>query len=158
MKHACIGALLVVLTFASAEVVGDLLLKDIDHLEPADYTYNKRFSFSNAMRRLKQIQGALSSFQKLTEISSGKLDKKELTNIGNTDWETQNLGFYNWVRSVEGTVMKQDYVIQKLELELSKLRFKEGQLTEKELEKKQETFEQTEKKFQEFWDSFKVMD
>ncbi|MFC1692630.1 hypothetical protein ACFL1R_03900 [Candidatus Latescibacterota bacterium] len=158
MKHICIWALLVVLAFASAEGIGDLLLEDTGRHEPVDYTYNKRFSFSNAMRRLKQIQGALSSFQKLTEISSGKLDKKELANIGNTGWEDQNLGFYNWVRSVEGTVMKQNYVIQKLELELSKLCFKEGQLTEKELEKKQETFEQTEKKFQEFWDSFKVMD
>jgi peptidoglycan hydrolase CwlO-like protein len=124
----------------------------------ADTDDEERFSFDNAMERLKQIESALESFRKLTELSEKKLDKTALSKIDNTGWEIQNLGFPNWGGDIEGTLRKQHYLIQKLEFELAEILFKAGKLTQKELDKKKQAFKAAQEGFQKYSDSASVAD
>jgi hypothetical protein len=118
----------------------------------------ERFSFDNAMERLKQIESALESFRKLTELSEKKLGKNPLSKIDNTGWEIQNLGFPNWSGDIEGTLRKQHYLIQKLELELAEILFSAGKLAQKELDKKKQAAKAAQEGFQKFSDSASVAD
>ena len=126
--------------------------------ESAAYTFDRRFSFGNSLSRIDQIREALESFQRLTEEGKGRLSDEALGLIGNTDWETQHLGFANWVRAVEGTVRKQDYQIKKLEYELAKGQFESGEMSEEGLKQKRSDFRGSVQAFQAFWDSFHVVD
>jgi hypothetical protein len=59
-----VGILLLI--FIALPVIGQLKLKDVNPDESADYTFHKRFSLENSLRRIKQVREALASFQKLT--------------------------------------------------------------------------------------------
>lgn len=148
---------IVLLISIALPVVGQLKLEDRPG-EPASYTFSKRFSLENALHRIKQIYGALESFLMLTEKSKDRLSKEEMSKIGNTDWATQYLGFYNWVGAVEGTLRKQDYQIKKLEFELAKEKYKTGKIKKEELEQKEVNYKKAEREFQTFWDSFSIAD
>ena len=136
----------------------DIDLKPISPDEPAEYTYNKRFSTENSLECLNQIRSALESYRKITELSNGKIDKETLKKIGNTGWETQNLGFTNWSGSIEGTLKKNEYIIKKLQYELAAEKFKFGQTKESELKQFKDEYKQAEEKFKQFWNSFGVSD
>lgn len=139
-------------------ILGQLKLKDVPPGEPADHTLNKRFSLENSLRRIKQISGALESFRVLTEKTRGKLSKEEISKIENTDWETQNLGFGNWIGAVEGTLRKQDYQIKKLKFELAKEKYEAGKVKKEELQEKEMCYKKAESEFQKFWDSSQIAD
>lgn len=153
-----VSVVILLLVFIALPVVGQLKLKDVNPDEPADHTFNKRFSLENSLRRIKQVREALASFRKLTEESRDKLSKEEMLTIGNTDGERQNMGFYNWVGAIEGTLRKQDYQIKKLELELAREKHKSGRLEEKKLRQKEARYKKAEAEFQKFWDSFVIID
>src|SRR5210317_199179 len=91
-----------------------IALKPINPDEPVEHTYNTRFSTKNSLRALSSIRDALNSFTKLTKMADGKIPKDSLQKIGNTDWESQVMGFSNWPCSIEGTLLKNDYIIRKL--------------------------------------------
>lgn len=132
--------------------------------EPADVTLNQRFTLENSLRAAKQIEGALNSFQQLTEKSRDVVynASTEIGNasaeIGNTDSETQTLGFQNWVGTVEGTLKQQDYQIKKLEFELAQQRYKDGKINKTELDQKAAKYQKSKREFLAFWQSFKVAD
>ncbi len=86
-----------------------------------------------ALFSLQKMQGSLMSFRILTEEAKGKISKQRLKEIGNTDWETQHLGFTNMPRSIEGALRKQDYLIKELCYQLAKEKFKQKAIDEKEL-------------------------
>ena len=119
---------------------GQLKLSSRHPDEPADDTYNERFSTGNALETLKNIDGALQSFRSLTEESKGKLTKEKLAKVGNTAWDVQHLGFYNGVRVVEGTVRKQDYEIKKLEYKLAEIKYKIGEESAASLQEKRSAY------------------
>ncbi len=151
-------SIVLLLVFVALPVFGQLKLKDVNPDEPADYTFHKRFSLENSLRRIKQVREALASFCELTEESRAKLSEEEMSTIGNTDWERQNMGFHNWVGAIEGTLRKQNYQVKKLELELAREKHKSGRLEEKELKQKEVCYEKAEAEFQKFWDSFVIVD
>jgi len=153
-----VSVVILLLVLVALPVIGQLKLKDVPPGEPAEHTFNKRFSLENSLRRIKQVREALASFHKLTEKSRDKLSKEEMSTIGNTDWERQNMGFHNWVGAIEGTLRKQDYQIKKLELELAREKHKSGRLEEKELKQKEACYKKAEAEFQKFWDSFVIVD
>ncbi|HBB31732.1 MAG TPA: hypothetical protein DDZ80_14350 [Cyanobacteria bacterium UBA8803] len=136
----------------------NLSLSPVHPDEPVDATLNERFSLQNSLDRAQQIREALASFQTLTEKSKPVLGEPALTKIGNTDWETQNLGFPNWVGSVEGTLKKQDYQIKKLEFELAQKQYQDGEITKTDLQEKETNYHRAEQDFQAFWNSFKISD
>ena len=142
----------------SISAYGDLILKPIHPDEPADYTYNERFSTRSSLNSLDTIKSALESFRKLTEASAGKIPKKTLVKIGNTGWEMQNLGFPNHVGTVKGTLLKQEYLIKKLTYELAQTKAMSGEVNQAHLSAAKMDYEKAEKQFQDYWDSFRVSD
>ncbi|MBW4648569.1 MAG: hypothetical protein KME06_07690 [Kastovskya adunca ATA6-11-RM4] len=135
-----------------------LTLQSVHPDEPAEYTFDQRFALDNSLNNLKQVEGALSNFQSLTEKSKTALGEQAIASIENTDWESQNLGFPNWVGSVEGTLRKQDYQLKKLEWELAKKQFEDGEITQAVLDAKAANSQKAEQEFQAFWESFGVVD
>ncbi|MEQ8972039.1 MAG: hypothetical protein RIE73_16790 [Coleofasciculus sp. C1-SOL-03] len=126
--------------------------------EPVDYTLNERFSLSNSLERIQQIRNALSSFQELTEASQPILGDRQMAEIGHTDWETQHLGFHNWLGSVEGTLKKQAYQIAKLEFELAQEQYQDGEISQAILDQKEANYRRAQQDFQSFWNSFNITD
>ena len=133
-------------------------LKPVHPDESPDYTYNERFSSKSSLESLSIIKSALDSFKRLTEASSGKIPKKTMAKIGNTDWEMQNLGFTNHVGTVKGTILKQEYLIKKLTYELAQKKAKSGEISQAELSTIKTDYEKAEKQFRYFWKSFHIED
>ena len=142
----------------SVPAYGELDLKPVNPDEPADYTYNERFSTRSSLNSLDTIKSALESFRKLTEASAGKIPKKTLAKIGNTGWEMQNLGFPNHVGTVKGTLLKQEYLIKKLMYELAQTKARSGEVSHADLSAAKMDYEKAEKRFQDYWDTFSVSD
>ena len=121
-------------------------------------TLDQRFSVENSLARVQQIDAALTSFRQLTEKSQKNLGQAEVTGVGNTDWETQNLGFHNWVGAVEGTLLKQNHQIAQLELELAQQQYAVGKITKAELTQKIVNEQKAAQEFDQFWQSFSIAD
>ncbi|MGD1914050.1 MAG: hypothetical protein ACFB2X_25390 [Rivularia sp. (in: cyanobacteria)] len=138
--------------------VADLPLQKVHPDEPINDTLQQRFSFENSKGRIKQIDGALNSFRTLTEKSKPALGSKAVSIVGNTDWETQNLGFNNWLGAVEGTLRKQDYQIKKLEYQLAQKQYEDKAISQAILNQKQAAYRQAKEDFQAFVNSFSVAD
>lgn len=138
---------------ANSNPTTELQLQPIHPDESVNYTLEQRFSLENSLTALGQIKGALNSFRQLTETN-----KTSLGNVGNTDWETQNLGFFNWVGAVEGTLNKQNYQIKQLEYELAQTQYQDGKIAQAILNQKLAEYQQAKHNFVAFWQSFKIAD
>jgi hypothetical protein len=136
----------------------ELKLRPVHPDEPVHYTYENRFLLESSLESLQQVQGYLKSFRDLTEETKTKVSRQKIKEIGNTDWETQNMGFRNFPRSIEGTLRKQDYQIRELRYQLANEMFKQKLIGEKELAERKKAFEEAEKSFQTFWDKFGISD
>ena len=146
--------LVLILGLAAAPNCSALDLKQLHPDEPADYTFNTRFSVENALRSADQVSSIFNSFRKLTDASRGKLPVKKLKEIGNTDSEMQTLGFTNIPGAIKGTLLKQDYQIKKLRYEALQLAKAEPD----KLASAQKDFKQAEETFQKYWNSFGISD
>jgi hypothetical protein len=142
----------------SLPAYAELDLKSANPDESAKYTYNERFSSKQSLESLAEIKSALDSFRKLTEASVNKLSKEKLDKIGNTGWEMQNLGFRNHTGAIEGTILKQEYLIKKLTYELAQRKLKSGEIKQKELLETEKEYKKAEKQFQAFWNTFHIAD
>ena len=118
--------------------------------EPA----HEEFLLDEGLFSLESIRECLGSFRKLTEAAKGKIPPAKLKEIGNTDWEMQELGLFNHPNILEGTLRKQDLVIQQLRLELIRQRMKEGTAGEKDLQEARKALEASQKAFQELKKNF----
>lgn len=156
MKARFIIALIMIIAATSAWA--ELRLKPVHPDEPAIYTFDERLSLGEALRSLERVRVSLTSFRDLTEEVRKKVTKKKLAAIGNTDWETQNIGFFNMAGCIEGTLKKQDYLLKKAQFELANMKFQEGTIGNDEREKARRAFEEAERSFQAFWDSFGIAD
>jgi len=112
----------------------------------------------NALVNIRRVYSALDSFRKLTDISRSTMSKDELKQIGNTLGEVQNIGFDNWISGINGTVLKQEYQLMKLNYDLAEARFKLGEISKEELQKTKKEYEEGEMKFQKFWNKFQIVD
>ncbi len=135
-----------------------LNLRPVHPDESARQTFEQRFSLDQALSSLEILRASLQSFQKLTEEVEGKISKERLKEIGNTDWEMQNLGFRNHPKSIEGALRKQDYQIKKLQYQLAEAQNREGTKNLNDLLEAKKVYDQAEKDFQEFWKNFRVAD
>lgn len=112
-----------------------------------------RFSLQEALARVQQIRVALTSFRQLTEAERIVKSAKH-----NTDWETQNLGFPNWVGSVEGTLKQQHYQVKKLEFELAQKQYQDGEIPQSVLSQRTQAYQQAKLEFQRFAKADKIAD
>ncbi|MDX2096346.1 MAG: hypothetical protein SFW36_01100 [Leptolyngbyaceae cyanobacterium bins.59] len=139
---------------APSPLAQSLILRPVHPDESVSETLKQRFVVGNALERVEQVRSALGSFQKLTQKSTATVR----AGVANTDWETQNLGFHNWVSSIEGTLHYQDYQIKKLELELAKKQYEDREIDRLTLEQKMQAFQKVEREFQTYWNSYKIAD
>ena len=126
--------------------------------EGGEEIFNNEFTSDNALERMGQIESALESFKKLTDMSRSKITQDKLQKIGNTEGDIQNIGFGNWPNTIKGTILKQEYLIKKLNYDLAQARFKLGEIKKNDLQKAEKEYKEAEAKFQKFWDSFTVYD
>lgn len=101
--------------------------------ECAAHSAVDEFSIDDAVYRLDQIDDALASFMTLTDLASPHFSSHEFEAIGNTDWETQNLGFHNWSYAIRGALYYADYRIAELELSIIQARYEDGDASLSEL-------------------------
>ena len=118
----------------------------------------QRFEFSNALTGVDYIQQYLGSFKKLTKLTAGQLSAEVQQQIGNLGWEIQNLGFHNWPQTVEGTLRKQNYDIQRLEYELAQERFQSGKITKASLSEKERQFQAARQDWEQFIRNVRIAD
>lgn len=148
----------------------------VSHAGPTPEEYQlkeEQFSTDAGTRSLGYIDKYLTSFGKLTElletkahfrdrlphrgpvenkdnkVYSVKVNLKELYDIGNLDWEVQNLGFHNHYVTLKGTLLLQQARIKELEYELLKAR----SANEEALQMKQKEATESRRVFQEFTNS-----
>ncbi|MEB3338652.1 MAG: hypothetical protein VKJ46_14380 [Leptolyngbyaceae bacterium] len=118
--------------------------------EPLQDTLTQRFPVKTALTRIQQIDAALTNFRQVTEKS------KAAAKVSNTDWETQDLSFRNWVGSVEGTLRQQDYQIKKLTLELAQRQYDNSEISQAALEKITQDYQKSKGEFSKFLTSLKI--
>ena len=152
-----LSALILIASFCAPGEAA-LNLKSLHPDEPAEYTFNTRFSIENALEVVDKLGPMLVSFRKLTEATRGKLTAKQLKAIGNTEADTQSLGFTNAPRAIKGTLLKQDYLIKKLRFELAVQQSKTDPLAVEKATAAEKEYLEAEKTFQNFWNSFKIAD
>lgn len=122
------------------------------------YSDSERFSLSQGVKGVQSIDNWLKSFRELTKLTSDRISPEEKQQVGNLGWEMQNLGFYNWVKSVEGTLYQQEYEIRKLEYELALERNISGKVSHAEVVEKERKYQEASNNMQNFLANFHVAD
>ena len=127
----------------------------------ANYTFNKAFSLGMALSTLESVEKSLRSFRELTDATKknqGIPPSDPLPGVEQTGWGMQNLGFWNWVTCLKGTLLKQDYLIRKFEYELAQLEHEGGKVSQPLLDRKREEYEKAVVTFKAFWSSSAFVD
>jgi len=128
------------------------------NIKPIMKMDNDRFNFSNALTGIQYNNDWLKSFQILTKFTVDKLSYEEKQQVGNLGVEMQTLGFYNWSKTVEGTLRKQEYELCKLEYELALERKASGKVAAAEVAEKEKKYQKARRQLQEFLEKFHVAD
>jgi|GEM_PF-4564581 len=131
---------------------------DFTNLRSEVNSLDEIFRLDDALYRASQISEALESFRVLTETVQDNIPQDTLDEIGNTGWLEQYLGFHNWTSTVEGALMKQEFHIKMLELELAIKQFQLGEIDRTSLDSIQIEFEAAKESFQLFLDSYYIAD
>lgn len=119
---------------------------------------NERFTIAGALTGVQNINDWLKSFRDLTAITADKITPEEKQQVGNLGWEIQNIGFYNYLKTVEGTLRKQNYDISKLEYELALERCTVGKVDQAEVAEKERKYQKAGSDMQDFLVKFHVAD
>jgi hypothetical protein len=139
-------------------VGAELKLKPIHPNEAVEDTLNRRFSLANALACMATLRDYLESFRKLAEAARGKIAGGAWGKIGNTDWETQALGFVNLPAAVEGALRYQNYLLKKALHELAAAQAQAGKAPAQRAEEARRELELAEKEFQGFWEAMAIVD
>ena len=128
------------------------------NVQSVDNLNNDRFTFSNAVTGIQYINDWLKSFHELTKLTTDRVSPEEKQQVGNLGIEMQTIGFYNWVKSVEGTLCKQEYEIRKLEYELALERNTSGKVSQAEVDEKEISYQKARITMQNFITKFHIAD
>lgn len=139
-----IGLLLLCLVIGTSTVLGANLL------QTNDQSSTERYTLANALTGVQNISDWLKSFRELTELTADRISSAEKQQVGNLGWEIQNLGFYNWVKLMEGTLRKQNYDICKLEYELALERCAAGKINQSNVDEKERKYQEAKEDLQKF--------
>lgn len=123
-----------------------------------DATSCERFNFTNGLTGVQNINVWLKSFRELTRITADRITPEEKVHVGNLGADMQSIGFYNWAKSVEGTLHKQNYDICRLEYELALEKLAAGKVSQAEVNEKEKRYQEASKDMQDFLSKFHVAD
>ncbi|MBP2664475.1 MAG: hypothetical protein H6Q71_2423 [Firmicutes bacterium] len=129
-----------------------------DNGQPVDKLENDRFSLADALTGVQYINEWLKSFHELTKLTADRISPEEKQQVGNLGIDMQTIGFYNWVKSVEGTLCKQEYEIRKLEYELALERNASGKVSQAEVDEKEISYQKARITMQNFITKFHIAD
>jgi hypothetical protein len=115
--------------------------------------FDRDYSVKSALERLEQTETFLDSFRKLTKLSRTKMPPEAMLKIGNTGSEMQDIGFNNIPLIIEGSILKQDYLLRQAEYRLAQLQGLGGDISSKELDERRAAYADATRKFQYFWDT-----
>lgn len=118
----------------------------------------ERFNFTNGLIGVQNINNWLKSFRELTQITADRITPEEKQQVNNLGADMQSIGFYNWTKSVEGTLHKQNYDICRLEYELALEKLAAGKVSQLEVRDKEQKYQEASKDMQEFLSKFHVAD
>ncbi len=121
-------------------------------------TYNERLTLSSALQGVENINDWLKSFQALTNLTANRMTHEEKLQVGNLGADMQTIGFYNWVKSVEGTLYRQNYDISRLEYELALERLAAGKASQAEVTEKEKKYQEARSDIQKFLTKFHIAD
>ena len=119
---------------------------------------DERFTYSESLKNVQKIDGWLKSFRDLTNLTGGSISPEDKLKVGNLGWEMQNIGFYNVVKSVEGTLRKQNYDIRRLEYALALERQAAGKISQAEVDVKEKEYQEAKDDVRAFLDKFHIAD
>ncbi len=102
--------------------------------EPAETTYNERFSLENALTRVDQIRE--------TSTATGEA----------------RMAMNNWTGAIQGTLMKYEYLVKKADFELAKYQLRNKEITQEEYNEREAAFRKAETEFKAFWERFGISD
>ena len=60
----------------------------------------------------------------------------------------------NWTGAIQGTLLKQDYLLKKADFELAKYQLRDGEITQAQYDEREAAFRKVEADFKEFWKGF----
>lgn len=103
--------------------------------EPAEATFNDRFSLRNGLESVDIIRGLFKPGPGETAMT-----------------------FANRTGAIQGTLLKQDYLIKKAEFELAKYQHRDGDMTKADLDAKEAAYKKAVEDFTAFWESFGISD
>lgn len=133
-------------------VYGAGALRTVNHVD------NERFTLGYALTGVQNINEWLNSFRALTILTDERTTLEEKRQVGNLGTDMQTIGFSNWVKSVEGTLRKQDYDIRRLEYELAQERYAAGKVSQAEVAEKDRRYQEAEGNLQDFLAKFHIAD
>lgn len=123
-----------------------------------DYLWNERFTDSSAGTGINYVRGYLKSFESLTKLTNSQLSPEQRGQVGNLGWETQSLGFNNWVNTIEGTMKKQACVIAKLEYDLAVEKFNSGKISQEDVLKYKNEYLKLKEDMDNYLNEFQISD
>ncbi|MEN6625352.1 MAG: hypothetical protein ABFD69_03885 [Candidatus Sumerlaeia bacterium] len=126
--------------------------------EPTTYTYYRRFSFESAMESVRYVAGWLDKFRVTVDDLEKRLPPKEFADMKLPGWEYRYLAFGNRAMALEGTLLKQNYEIKKLEYELALERFNQKKVSAGELDLKKNALDKAEQDFLKYWNQLSFAD
>lgn len=147
-----------ILILAVCLQVGIPCVSGADALRTANNIDNERFALEYALTGVQNINEWLNSFRALTMLTADRTTLEEKQQVGNLEADMQTIGFYNWVKSVEGTLHKQNYDIRKLEYELAQERCAAGKVSQAEVAEKERRYQEAESNLQDFLAKFHIAD
>lgn len=136
----------------------DCLVNSLKIIAAQPLNFDERFNKTKATEGLKYVNDWLKSFRELTIVTENSLTSNEKEKIGNLGSDTQTLAFYNWPKTIEGTLLKQEYEISRLEYELAVERNLNGKNSLAELKAKEEAYILIKIKMHNFLRKFHIAD
>ena len=130
-------------TVVEFEALADLqdLLRPVHPDEPLESTLQERFSLSNALARLDQI----------------RVTGREALDEADADGEVR-MGFHNWTTAVEGVLIRQDYELKALHLELARYQYLAGDMDAAALQAHDEAYARALRNLLDFWGALRIAD
>ncbi|HWQ62628.1 MAG TPA: hypothetical protein VN521_09970 [Negativicutes bacterium] len=126
--------------------------------QPADEAVNERLTLPYALQGVDNIDAWLKSFRALTVLTADRITPDERREVGNLAADMQTIGFHNWVKAVEGTLLRQECDLRRLEYELARERQAAGKVGKAEVADKEQKYQEAGKALQDFLAKFRIAD
>lgn len=111
---------------------------------------NSSYSIKWPMNSVGYIYEYLDSFKKLTDLTKDSLSQEEKASVDNLDWSIQVLGFHNHMLSIEGGIRDLEFILAKLDYELSIKKFEDGEIDQSSLNEISEKYLDTKSNYEDF--------